>query len=154
MVASGDFHPGGAVLQPITRVHPGGAVVQPVTLVQLVLPVLMIQPIPQLMRVATMKAKRGTKIAKGRYAKAVVFRGTKEKTAGGLNKGMLIKNKRGKIVSKKAAASGRRAYSNIKGWTDAVVAARKALSVTGFVAVNGRGSIGKALYAKAKSLVA
>merc|ERR1711933_503643 len=109
--------------------------------------------IPMKKASSSSKAKRVTRIAKGRYAKAVVFRGAKEKTVGGLDKSMLIKNKRGKIVSKKAAASGRRAYSNIKGWTDAVVTARKALSITGFVAINGRAPVGKALYAKAKSLL-
>merc|ERR1711992_135855 len=48
-----------------------------------------------------MKAKRVSKIAKGRLAKALVLRGSKEKTQGGLTKDMIIKNKRGKLVSKK-----------------------------------------------------
>merc|ERR1719262_614132 len=82
-----------------------------------------------------MKAKRVSKIAKGKFAKAVVLRGTKEKTAGGLKKSDLMKNKRGKIVSKKAHASALKRYSNIKGWTTAVQKARKALGVKGFQAV-------------------
>merc|ERR1712080_449175 len=102
------------------------------------------------MKVASTKAtsKRTSKIAKGRFAKAVVLRGGKEKTVGGLTKALLMKNKRGKVVSKKASASGRRAYMNIKGWVSSVIAARKALDVTGFVAINGKSSQGKALYAK------
>merc|ERR1712194_913621 len=64
-----------------------------------------------------MKKKSVSKIAKGRYAKSVVFRGTKAKTVGGLAKGDLIKNKRGKIVSKKAVAHGKKAFANIKAWT-------------------------------------
>merc|ERR1719453_791636 len=50
---------------------------------------------------------------------------------------MLIKNKRGKIVSKRQSAHGKRAFKNIKAWTDAVVKARKSLSLKGFVAING-----------------
>merc|ERR1711920_1075197 len=47
-------------------------------------------------------------------------------------------NKSGRIVSKKASARAKRAYasSGIKKWADAVKAARKALGVTGFVAIN------------------
>merc|ERR1712086_50076 len=99
-----------------------------------------------------MKSKRVSKIAKGRFAKAVVLRGGKEKTAGGLTKALLMKNKRGKVVSKKAAANGKRAFRNIQDWVSSVVAARKALQVTGFVAVNGKSLQGKALYVKSKAL--
>merc|ERR1719321_1696081 len=48
-------------------------------------------------------------------ARAVVFRGTKEKTLSGLKRSDLIRNKRGKIVSKKASALGKKVrYANIK----------------------------------------
>ena len=103
------------------------------------------------MKVA-MKAKRVSKIAKGKRAKYVVLSGKKEKTSSGLTKAMLHKNKRGKIVSKTASAAGKKAFKNISGWTKAVQAAKKALNITGFVAINGKTSQGKALYAKAKSL--
>merc|ERR1719235_276724 len=63
-----------------------------------------------------------------------------------------MKNKQGKIVSKKSHASGKRSYKNIKDWVSSVVAARKALQVSGFVAINGRSHQGKALYVKAKAL--
>merc|ERR1719231_2209361 len=99
-----------------------------------------------------MKSKRVSKIAKGRFAKAVVLRGGKEKTVGGLTKALLMRNKRGKVVSKKASASGKRAFSHIKDWVSSVVAARKALQVSGFVAINGKSLQGKALYVKSKAL--
>merc|ERR1711959_729141 len=93
-----------------------------------------------------MKKKSVSKIAKGRYAKSVVFRGTKAKTVGGLTKTDLVENKRGKIVSKKALANGKKAYANIKSWTVAVQKARKALGVKGFVAIKK----GTPFYKKAK----
>merc|ERR1719335_1208663 len=99
-----------------------------------------------------MKAKRVSKIARGKLAKAVVLRGGKFKTAGGLTKDMLFKNKRGKIVSKKASAAGKINFAKVAGWIAAVQNARKALDVTGFVAINGRTGQGKALYAKAKAM--
>merc|ERR1712176_1064412 len=99
-----------------------------------------------------MKAKRVSKIAKGKLAKAIVLRGGKEKTVSGLTQNMLFKNKRGKVVSKKASAAGKKQFANIKSWTAAVTAARKALGLKGFVAINGKTAEGKALYAKAKAL--
>merc|ERR1719478_29653 len=95
-----------------------------------------------------MKKKAVSKIAKGKLAKSIVFRGSKAKTSSGLVKTDLIKNKRGKIVTKKQAANGKKAYANIKGWTVAVQKARKALGVKGFVAVKK----GTPLYNKAKEL--
>ena len=94
-----------------------------------------------------MKAmKRVSKFAKGKMAKSVVFRGTKTATVGGLTKASLMRNKNGKIVSKKASANGKKAYARIKGWTLAVTKARKALGVKGFLAVKK----GTPLYKKAK----
>merc|ERR1719333_672764 len=101
-----------------------------------------------------MKAKRVSKVAKGRYAKSQVLRGTKEKTVGGLTKDTLMRNKRGKIVSKKSSALGKQRFRNIEAWVSSVVAARKALQVTGFVAINGKSLQGKALYVKSKALCA
>merc|ERR1711904_492668 len=75
---------------------------------------------------AAMKAMKVSKIAKGKYKKALVFRGSKEKTSGGLKKSDLIKNANGKIVSKKASAVAKKRFgSTLKKWTDAVKAARK-----------------------------
>merc|ERR1719163_2301802 len=95
-----------------------------------------------------MKAKRISKIAKGKLSKAMVFRGSKERTVSGLNKAALLKNKRGKVVSKKQNAAGKRAYKNIQSWTNAVKAARKELKVRGFVAVNGKNKRGKVVSKK------
>jgi hypothetical protein len=101
-----------------------------------------------------MKAKRVSKIARGKLGRAQVLRGSKEKTLSGLTKDQLMRNKRGKIVSKKASAVSRRRFekSTIKVWAECVFAARKALNLKGFVAINGKLAEGKALYAKAKAL--
>merc|ERR1712100_284523 len=88
-----------------------------------------------------MKAKSVSKIAKGRCAKAMVLRGSKAKTVGGLTAKDLYKNKRGKIVSKKQSAQGKK-----HPWMQAVQKARKALKITGFTAIKK----GTPLYAKAK----
>merc|ERR1719157_63569 len=100
-------------------------------------------------------AKKVSKIAKGKRAHSSVFSGRKEKTQGGLTKADLVKNKNGKVVSKKASARAKKDYakSGLKKWADAVKAARKALGLTGFVAIGGKSAAGKALYAKAKSLL-
>merc|ERR1719262_1905871 len=98
------------------------------------------------------KAKRVTKIASGRLAKSQVFRGRKEKTKSGLTREMLMKNKRGKIVSKRQSAAGKRKFHQIKFWVDALVKARSSLNLKGFVAVNGKSLVGKALYVKTKAL--
>merc|ERR1712094_141220 len=94
-----------------------------------------------------MKKKAVSKIAKGTRARSVVFRGTKEKTATGLTKSDLIKNKNGKIVSKKRSLLAKK-NNFIKGWTTAVQKARKALGLKGFVAIKK----GSPLYIKAKEL--
>merc|ERR1712151_52406 len=74
-----------------------------------------------------MKAKKVSKIARGSRAKSSVFSGRKEKTTGDLTKESLMKNKLGKVVSKKASARSKKAYANsgFKVWVDAVKAARK-----------------------------
>ena len=95
----------------------------------------------------SMKAmKRVSMIAKGKRARTSVFHGNKTKTYTGLTKANLMKNKNGRIVSKKASANGKKAYARIKGWTLAVTKARKALGVKGFLAIKK----GTPLYKKAK----
>merc|ERR1711998_694603 len=88
-----------------------------------------------------MKKKTVSKIARGRVAKAMVLRGSKEKTVGGLTAKDLTKNKYGKIVSKKSSARGKKSP-----WMQAIAKARKALKLTGFVAIKK----GSPLYVKAK----
>ena len=99
---------------------------------------------------AAMKAMRAMKkksvsiIARGRMAKVLVLRGTKEKTVGGLTAASLIKNKHGRVVSKKQSLRGRK---NV--WMIAVQKARKELKIKGFCAVKK----GTELYKKAKSFM-
>jgi hypothetical protein len=102
-----------------------------------------------------MKAKKASKIAKGARALSRVFSGSKEKTSGGLTKADLTKSKSGKVVSKKKSAQGKKNYAKngLKKWADALKAARKAVGLTGFVPMGGKTAAGKALYAKAKSLL-
>merc|ERR1711868_313393 len=88
-----------------------------------------------------MKKKAVSKIARGSHAKSMVLRGSKEKTTGGLTAKDLIKNKYGKIVSKKSSARSKKSP-----WIQAVAKARKALKITGFAAIKK----GTPLYAKAK----
>merc|ERR1711994_6903 len=113
-------------------------------------------PMKAAMKGKAMKAKKVSVIAKGKRARAAVFKGKKVKTASGMTKDGLTKNKRGKIVSKKASAHSKKVYagSALKKWVDACKQARKSLGVTGFCAVGGKTAQGKALYAKAKSLLA
>merc|ERR1712188_299159 len=87
--------------------------------------------------------KKVSKIAKGRFSKVLVLRGKKEKTVGGLTAKDLIKNKYGRVVSKKASAKSKKSP-----WIKAVADARSALKLKGFVAVKK----GTPLYAKARSL--
>jgi len=93
-----------------------------------------------------------SKIAKGKRARAAVFKGTKEKTATGIKKSDLMKSKSGKLVTKKASANGKKSFKNISGWLKAVTAARKALGVKGFCIIGGKSAQGKALLAKARAL--
>merc|ERR1719381_392013 len=97
------------------------------------------------------KAKKVSVIAAGPRAKSSVFSGRKQKTKGGL-----VKNKEGKVVSRKMSANAKKAYASsaIKSWAEACKAARKALGITGFVPVGGKTAAGKALYAKAKAVLA
>jgi hypothetical protein len=81
-----------------------------------------------------------------RGSKRQVWNGSRQKTMSGLTKDSYMKNKNGKIVSKKQYAHGKKAFKNIKGWTAAVSKARKALGITGFCAVKK----GTALYQKAR----
>ena len=46
-------------------------------------------------------------------SKAQVFHGSAKHTKGGLTRKDLVKNKRGKIVSRKQAAAGKKAYSRL-----------------------------------------
>merc|ERR1712150_229993 len=106
------------------------------------------------MKKSMKKAMKASKIARGKLGKSLVLRGSREKTAGVLTRDQLIKNKRGKVVSKLVSQMRRKRYagSRIEAWMKAVRRARKELGITGFVTINGPTAQGKALYAKAKAI--
>merc|ERR1712072_707520 len=89
--------------------------------------------------------KRVSKVGRGRLAKAMVFKGSKAKTVGGLTKAMITRNKHGRYVSKKKSARGKK-----NAWMKAVARARRALKVKGFCPVGGKSAAGKRLLAKAR----
>merc|ERR1719359_2774999 len=101
------------------------------------------------MKKKAMKAMKKKKKAMKKYKKPVrtlkrlAFAGKIKKTKTGLTKDDLVKNKHGKIVSKKNSARGKKSP-----WIAAVNAARKALGTKGFKAVKK----GSPLYLRAKSL--
>merc|ERR1712138_146253 len=74
-------------------------------------------------------------------AKAMVLRGSKGKTSGGLTAKDLVKSKSGKIVSKKKSA-----FAKKSPWIAAVKKARAALKIKVFSAIKK----GSPLYLKAK----
>lgn len=84
-------------------------------------------------------------------ARRAVMRGSLEKTPTGLTQDDLIVNKNGRIVSRKKSEQGKMMYAKyLKGWQEAVGAARSALDISGFVAVGGPSEMGQKLYKKAK----
>merc|ERR1719443_1358309 len=86
------------------------------------------------------RAMKKSIVAKGRFAKVMVFKGSKVRTTGGLKKDSLIKNKNGRVVSKKASLKGKK-----NKWIAACTKARAALKVKGFAVIGGKTSAGKAL---------
>ena len=77
-----------------------------------------------------MKKKTVSKVARGVMAKALVLRGSRAKTAGGLTAQDLVRNQNGKIVSKKLSE---KAHKNP--WVLAVKKARAVLKIKGFCAI-------------------
>merc|ERR1712063_186983 len=63
----------------------------------------------------SMKAMKNSVIARGRMAKCLVFRGSREHTVGGLKASDLMKNKQGKVVSKKRHHQSRKKSSVCEG---------------------------------------
>merc|ERR1711865_764858 len=94
-----------------------------------------------------MKKKAAMKAMKARRAmkkKSIIATGRLAKTVGGLKASDLLKNKNGKVVSKKRSAQGKK---NV--WIIAVKKARAALKIKGFCAIKK----GTPLYAKAKEFL-
>merc|ERR1711964_50907 len=89
-----------------------------------------------------MKAKKAMKKISARLARRHAFAGKITKTVSGLSKTDLVKNKTGKIVSKKRSAFAKKSPG-----IAAVAAARKALGVKGFCAIKK----GSPLYRRPRS---
>merc|ERR1712118_461447 len=108
--------------------------------------ILMAKAMKAMKAMAVMKAMKAMKKKKVtlRAQKHRVFKGLMDKTTSGLKKSDYMKNKRGKVVSKKKHASGMKQQ-----WMVAVIAARKALNIKGFAVVKK----GTPLYKKAKELM-
>merc|ERR550534_1175625 len=101
------------------------------------------------------KAMKTSKIARGKRAKSSVFNGRKEKTVGGLKKADLIKNKFGKVVSKKSSEHGQniwKKHKHLSKWLTASKQARKALNIKGYCLVGGKTEQGQALLEKTREL--
>merc|ERR1719350_132278 len=108
-------------------------------------------------KVAPMKKViRKPKIASGALAKAMVLKGAREKTTGGLSKDDLQKNRRGKTVSKKQSARGKKSWkgSTLERMSTACKEARKKLGLTGFVPMGGKTAEGQKLLAKVRAIMA
>merc|ERR1740139_1411726 len=100
------------------------------------------------------KAMKKSVVAKGKLAKAMVLRGSKLRTSGGLKKENLKKNKAGRIVFKAASDKAKKAYagSAFQKWNQAVQQAKKVLKLKGMVFIGGKSAQGRALYAKATAI--
>jgi hypothetical protein len=99
------------------------------------------------------KQARKSTVARGKRRKMSVFRGTKNSTTGGLTKDKLMKNRKGKIVSKLASAVARSKYpTGVGRWVKCLSEARANLGLTGFCAVGGKSDEGKRLHAMARTI--
>ena len=97
------------------------------------------------MKAAAPKAMKAMKkkVISSKLARRHAFAGKLSKTVSGLTKSDLVKNKSGRVVSKKASL---RAKKNP--WIAACKAARSALKIKGFAVIKK----GSPLYVKAKEL--
>jgi len=82
-----------------------------------------------------------------RHHRRAVFMGMKDKkgrvyvkTPGGLRRGDLMRNKRGRIVGKRQHAWGQKSFKNIKRYADARMAKIRELGATGFVKAKENGT--------------
>jgi len=75
------------------------------------------------------------------HAYRLVFNGEKQRTTSGLKKKDLMKNKQGRIVSKKRHNWGKKMFkaNRLENWTAALMAYRQERGITGFVKVKKEG---------------
>lgn len=102
-------------------------------------------PMKAMKKVMKVAMKKTSTIARGKKAKVEIWRGKKLKTTKGLKKDDLMKNKAGKIVSKKRSQTGKESK-----WSKATAKARAIKGYTGFKAIKKGGSF----YEKAKEIMA
>merc|ERR1711981_1163844 len=105
-------------------------------------------PVPVVMAKAmraTRKAMKAMKVVSARLAKRHAFFGKIDKTKTGLKKTDLVKNKAGRIVSRKKSAAGKK-----NTWIVTCNKARAALKIKGFTVIKK----GTPLYKKAKEFMA
>merc|ERR1719476_990611 len=74
-----------------------------------------------------MKAMKAKKVVSAKLLRRHILSGKATKTKGGLTKSDFVKNKAGRVVSKKASQRGK-----TNSWIVAVKAARAALKIKGF----------------------
>jgi len=87
-------------------------------------------------RKKVVRRRRARKRVSIRGTRGQVFRGTRQKVkTTGQTKNDLMKNKRGRIVSKKAHSAGKRAFkrNGLSKWSSAFSQARKNLKIKGFM---------------------
>jgi len=95
----------------------------------------------------------GTTVAKGSRARAMVMSGRKVRTVGRLTAPDLIKNRKGKFVSKRMSAHClRRSGELMRNWGEAVKLAREQLGITGWCPVGGATPRGQALHIRTLKL--
>merc|ERR1711964_683427 len=91
----------------------------------------------------------GARRVRVRGTRRQVWNGTRQKTMSGMTKDKLMRNKKGKIVSKARSALARSRWeAGVGKWLTAVMEARKSLGITGFCLIKK----GTALYTAARSL--
>jgi len=101
-------------------------------------------------RLAVARRKRTSTIARPRdwkrkgHAYRLVYYGKKKKTSGGLVKKDIIKNKRGRCVSKKRSMLAKKTFkaNHLDLWNKAFMRQREEMGLTGFVPISRNGPTG------------
>jgi len=106
------------------------------------------RPMRKPMKRPMKKPVKSTVVAKGILARSKVLRGTFTKTRGGLTQDSLMRNCRGRIVSKKKVAMGKQRFGTIRPWVEAIKRARVEMGSVGFVTLKK----GSAFYNKVREI--
>mmetsp|Transcript_8926 Transcript_8926/g.21779 ORF Transcript_8926/g.21779 Transcript_8926/m.21779 type:complete len:367 (-) Transcript_8926:294-1394(-) len=111
------------------------------------------KPMKKMSVMKKMKKKKD-KFKRRTTKKWLVYQGRRLRTTGGLTKEGLKRNKRGKIVSRKAAAATMRKpqTKTVLNWAGCLKAARQLLGLVGFVPCGGKTEAGQRLYRETRRL--